>query len=292
MNDVRIVKRVRRDRLGEGPLWHPYDESLYWVDVLDKLVHRLHLPDQSLQSWTMPEMVGWIIPRRDAEGFLAGLKSGIASVKLDPLRIEIILKLPSDEPACNRLNDAKEDARGRLWFGSMPLDADKPTGSLYRFDIQGNISRMDEGYYAPNGPAFSPNGKFLLHTDTIRREIYRFALNDDGSLGPRRTFLRFDERWGWPDGMSFDAEGGLWIAHWGGGRVSRFDAQGRMERSITLPASQITSVAFGGEKLDRLFVTSAADGVDESLAGSLFEVDPGVRGVAAFSFGQNPSHSA
>lgn len=279
-----MIPRGRRDRLGEGPLWHPAENALYWVDILDARVNRLRLGDGVVDGWTMPEPVGWVIARRDAPGFLAGLRGGVHAVTFAPFSVTPFALL-ADEPAGNRMNDAKADARGRIWAGTMPVGADRPTGSLYRLDGDGVLTRVDAGYHVSNGPAISPDGRWLFHTDSVRREVYRFALHDDGTLGPRAPWLRFADGWGKPDGMTFDAEGGLWIAHWGGARVSRFDPDGRVERTRALPASQVTSMAFAGERLDRLFVTSAADGVDEPRGGALFEVDPGVRGLPPHPFG-------
>lgn len=284
-SDVRIIARDRRDRLGEGPLWHGTEGALFWVDILDRRVNRYRPADGAVDGWVMPETVGWIIPRQDAPGFLAGLASGVKAVELDPLTVLPHADL-ADEPPGNRMNDAKADARGRLWAGTMPVTADRPTGSLYRLDGE-RLTRVDHGYHIANGPAISPDGRWLYHTDTYLREIYRFPLHDDGTLGARALWLRFEDGWGTPDGMTFDADGGLWIAHWGGGRVSRFDSDGRIERARSVPASQVTSMAFGGEGLDRLFVTSAGDGVDEPHGGDLFEVDPGVTGLAPHHFGQS-----
>ena len=158
------------------------------------------------------------------------------------------------------------------------IEAD--TGALYRLDPDFSLSKHDEGYRVTNGPAFTRDGRTLYHNDTAKRVVYAFPLHADGSLGERRVFIRFRDEWGHPDGMTVDAEDGLWIAHWGGGRVSRFTPEGELDRSITLPASQITSCVFGGTDLDRLFVTSAADRRDhEPHAGKLFEVEPRVRGV-------------
>lgn len=281
----QVVARDRRDVLGESPLWHPAENALYWVDILSQRINRLTLSDGRIDGWTMPELIGWVIARRDAPGFLAGLRSGVKAITLDPPTVAPFVDLPHDEPAGNRMNDAKADAHGRIWAGTMPIGCDRPTGSLYRLDTDGALSRMDSGYPIANGPAITPDGAWLFHTNTVAREIYRFALHDDGTLGPRTLWLRFEEAWGTPDGMTFDADGGLWIAHWGGGRVTRFDPDARAERVRTLPASQVTSMAFAGDRLDRLFVTSAGGGVDEANGGDLFEVDPGVRGLAPHAFG-------
>ena len=290
MSDVRIVARADRDRLGEGPLWHPPEKALYWVDILGRRVNRLSLADDRVDGWPVPEMVGWLVPRRDAPGFLAGAASGVKALTLDPFSFDAFADLP-DHPEENRMNDGKADAGGRVWAGSMPIAADRPTGSLYRVDPDGAVTAVDRGYHVANGPAISPDGAWLFHTDTVLGHVYRFALGGD-RLGPRELWLEFRPEWGSPDGMTFDAEGGLWIAHWGGGRVTRFDPEGRAERAIALPASRITSMAFAGADLDRMFVTSARPDEDNGTdsdgdrGGALFEVDPGVRGLAPHRFGQ------
>ncbi len=284
MDDVRILGGDRRDILGEGPLWSARENALYWVDILGQRLNRLSLADDRVKSWDMPEPIGWVIERERAPGFIAGFRSGIAYLSLDPLRITPLASPEPDRPG-NRFNDAKADAVGRIWAGTMPMDGALPTGALYRLDPDGAISRVDDGYTIANGPAISPDGHWLYHTDTKLRTVFRYALRDDASLGPRGTFIRFENGWGFPDGMTFDAEGGLWIAHWGTGCVGRFDGLGKRERVIALPASQITSCAFAGSDLDRLFVTSAALGVDEPAGGALFEVDPGCRGLPTCRFG-------
>ena len=282
--DVRIVPRATRDRLGEGPLWSSRESALYWVDILGQRVQRLALDDGHIDAWAMPETVGWVIERGDADGVLAGFAGGVKALTLDPPTIADFAILP-DEPGGNRMNDAKADRHGCIWAGTMPVGADRPTGSLYRIDTDAGVTRVDTGYAIANGPAISPDGSALFHTDSGVGHIYRFALRDDGTLGERELFVAFERDWGSPDGMTFDADGGLWVAHWGGSRVSRFDPDARIERTITLPASQITSMAFAGDALDRMFVTSASDGVGDEHGGALFEVDPGCRGLAPYRFG-------
>lgn len=280
-----IVTRTRRDRLGEGPLWAARQQALFWVDILGRRVHRLSLRDHRLNCWDVPEMVGWLIERENAPGFIAGFASGFVELSFDPVRI-VPLCRPASHRAINRMNDAKADSRGRIWAGSMSLRGDRPTGALYRLDTDRSVTEMDAGYTVANGPAISRDGQFLYHSDSHARVIYRFRMHDDGTLSERAPFITFPAEWGQPDGMTVDRDGGLWVAHWGGGRVSRFDEQGKLTRSIHLPASQITSCVFAGPQLDRMFVTSAADGVsDEPHAGCLFEVDPGVRGLMPCLYG-------
>lgn len=283
MSAVRVIARDRRDTLGEGPSWSARENAVYWVDILGRRLSRLSIDDDSVCEWEMPEPIGWVIERENAPGFIAGFQSGFAELTLDPVAITPIADPEPDKPD-NRMNDAKADAAGRIWAGTMPFDCDKPSGALYRLDPDRSWRRMDEGYIVANGPAISGDGRTLYHTDSGKRTVYRLALGADGSLGAREQFIRFPDDWGAPDGMTCDAEDGLWIAHWAGGRVSRFTRDGLLDRAIELPASQITSCAFAGPELDRMFVTSAADGVNEAAGGALFEVDPGVRGLPPHRF--------
>ena len=284
MADARIVVRDRRDSLGEGLLWSRREGAVFWVDILSRRVNRLTLADEAVTEWELPDIVGWLI-ERDRGGFVAGVGRAFVALTLDPLAIEA-LAAPEPDREGNRFNDAKADAAGRIYAGSMPFTCDRPSGAFYRLDPGGRATRLEDGYTIPNGPAFGGDdrGAFLLHTDTALRTVFRYPVNDDGSLGPRTPFIAFEDGWGDPDGMTFDDEGGLWIACWGAGCVARFDAEGRRERRVALPASQITNVAFAGEALDRMFVTSAAVGLNEPQGGALFEIDPGCRGRDPYQY--------
>jgi xylono-1,5-lactonase len=282
MTNVRVIDRNVRDTLGEGLFWSERENALYWTDILAPALNRLDLATGQVRRWTMPEMIGWVIEREQG-GLIAGFQSGFAELSLDPVTVQPIADPEPDQPA-NRMNDAKADPWGNIWSGTMPVAIDRPSGGLYRLSADRKVQRFDTGYTVANGPAISPDGRWLYHTDTPARIIYRFALSRSG-VHDRTVFLRFEESWGVPDGMTCDAEGGLWVAHWGGARVSRFTPDARLDRAIELPALQITNVCFAGEGLDRMFVTSAADGrEDEPLAGALFEVDPGCRGLPPYRF--------
>jgi len=294
---VRVVPREGRDILGEGPIWSRRRNAIYWVDIVGQRVNCLSLESEQVETWQMPEPIGWIIERegerqgeregesqRERGGFIIGLKSGFATLSLDPFLIERIGN-PEPDRLRNRLNDAKTDSAGNIWAGSMDLQETEPTGALYRLNSDLSWSRQDEGYVVANGPTFSPDGRTIYHTDSIKRTVFGFDLNASKDLADKRVFLQFEEAWGYPDGMATDAEGGIWIAHWGGGRLSRFLPDGHLDRAISLPATKITSCVFAGPKLERMFVTSASiESEEEALAGSLFEVDPGVRGAAVLPF--------
>jgi xylono-1,5-lactonase len=285
MTDVRVIARDTHDILGEGPLWSARDNAVYWVDILAPALHRLSLDTHVVHSWPMPEKIGWVIERQTAPGFIAGFQSGFAALTLEPFAIVPIAN-PEPHLPDNRMNDAKADAQGCIWAGTMDVGARLKTGSFYRLDINRQVTRVDQDYTIANGPTFSLDQRHIYHTDSARGLVYRFRIEDDGTLSDKKIFITFEAAWGKPDGMTTDAEGCLWIAHWGTGRVSRFDGDGKMMRSLHLPASQITSCVFAGDALDRMFVTSAADGLPhEAHAGALFEVDPGVCGLAPGKFG-------
>lgn len=280
MDAVRVITRAERDLLGEGPFWSVRHNALFWVDILGCAVNRFSLADESVTRWQLAEPIGWLIERENAPGFMAGLKSGFAELEFDPLRIVHVLN-PEPGLADHRMNDAKADGSGRIWAGTMAMGGDRADGALYRFGADRKAVRVDAGYTIPNGPAFSPDGRRMYHADSALRVVYCYDVDRDGEPGERRVFVRFEPDWGLPDGMTVDSDGGLWVAHWGAGRVSRFDETGSLDCFIELPARQITSCVFAGRNLDRLFVTSAAQGLEhEPYAGALFEVRTSRRGLA------------
>jgi sugar lactone lactonase YvrE len=278
MADWVMIARDVRDELGEGTCWSARENAIYWVDILGPALNRLSLADGSIARWAMPEPLGWVVERAGG-GFIGGFKSGFAEIDLDPLTIRPIGD-PEPELPGNRMNDGKADDAGNIWCGTMDMAEEADSGSFYRFGADRRWTRMDEGYRVPNGPAFSHDGQWLYHSDTARQTVYRFARREDGSIADRAPFIRFTEDDGYPDGMTVDAQGGLWIAHWGGGRISRFTPDGKLDRAIALPAKQITNITFAGDKLDRMFVSSAAVGLPASpYDGAFFEVQSGAIGL-------------
>lgn len=283
MVEWRKIERDARDTLGEGTLWSARDNAVYWVDILAPALNRLSLADGRIERWTMPEPLGWVAERK-AGGFVAGFQSGFAWLTLDPLTITAIGDPEPNLPG-NRMNDGKADADGRIWCGTMDMAEEQDSGALYRLDPDGRWTRMDSGYGVTNGPTFSPCGRWLYHSDTMRRTMYRFARTSDGGIADRQPFIQFAQEDGYPDGMTVDAEGHVWVAHWGGGRISRFTPEGKLDRAIPLPARQVTNITFAGPDLDRMFVSSAAIGLPETeYDGAFFEVDAGVRGLPTHLF--------
>lgn len=276
---MRIVDRAEKDLLGEGPVWVAERERLFWVDIKAPALRWMDLRDGTCGSHAFAERIGWIIPRAGKPDFVIGLKSGFYLFDLETSTITPIGNPEPDRPH-NRLNDAKVDTLGRIWAGSKDDRDEDASGALYRLDPDLTWTRHDDGYQITNGPTFSLDGRTLYHTDSSKRTIYSFNLSKEGILSGKRAFIQFEDEWGYPDGMTTDAEGCLWVAHWGGARISRFSPEGEWMRSISIPATNVTSMAFAGTELDRLFVTTAGEGLtDEAGAGGLFEVDAGVHGM-------------
>jgi sugar lactone lactonase YvrE len=263
--------------LGEGPVWVEAHRRLYFVDIKAPAVHALDPADGRRWCWPVPTTIGWLIPNEDGSNFVAGFRDGFARLWLEPeLRIEYIARPHLDLPSL-RLNDAKRDRWGRIWAGSMnDADPGRPWGRFYRLDPDGACSVVDSAYHICNGPTFSPDGRTLYHTDSWMGRIYAYDLDEHGCLGRRWLWRQFPPDEGLPDGMCTDEYGCLWIAHWGGSRVSRFGPDAQLLYSIGLPASQITSCTLVDGQ--RLFVTSARTGLDnqalaqEPLAGAVFEI--------------------
>ena len=278
-----------RAELGEGPVWVDEESAVYWVDIKGHRLNRYGLKDGMAKRWTLHDNLAWVLPRRSG-GLVAGMRHEIGELVLEPdLQFVPRVSVELDKPG-NRLNDAKADPDGGIMFGTMDDGETTPSGAFYRLLSDFSVQCIDTGYVIANGPAVAPDGSFVYHTDSAARTVYRYARHTDGTLGSRQSFIRFAEEDGYPDGMTVDAEGGLWVAHWGGARVSRFLADGSFERALPLPVSQVTSCCFGGKNLDRLFVTTAAIGLSvemrtrEPEAGGLFELDPGISGLPASCF--------
>lgn len=184
----------------------------------------------------------------------------------------------------NRLNDAAVDAKGHLWFGSMDDEEVAATGKLYRLD-HGGLAAMDEGYVITNGPAFSPDGATLYHTDTLEKIIWAFDVDETGALSNRRVFVRIEDGAGYPDGCVVDAQACLWTGLFGGWAARRYSPQGALLESVKFPTANVTKLAFGGDDLTTVYATTAAKGLapndlaDQPLAGGLFRFAASVPGL-------------
>lgn len=277
--DIPVAMTAPGAVLGEGPLWCAGENCIYWVDIRGKFLHRLNLGDGRQDVWPTPGMIGWIIEcERDTPlgGFLAGIDRSVYAVATSnstPI-FSHLFDIEADKPD-NRLNDAKVDAQGRLWTGTMHMPFSQKTAALYRIDPDLSVHQMDPGYICTNGPAFNVAGTRLYHNETAEGIVYVFDLAADGSLANKRVFATFTHAEGYPDGMTTDTEDGLWVALNNGGAICRLNPDGSRDYMVTMPARQVTSLTFAGANLERMFVTTAAQppvASDDPLAGTMFEV--------------------
>jgi sugar lactone lactonase YvrE len=253
---------------------------VYFVDVLGREVLALTPATGVQRRWPMPQRIGWLVPRASGR-WIAGFESGVVALRLGAgghVHVQWLHRIHA-EGSPMRLNDAKVDAAGRLWFGSLNHgNESQPDGRLYRWDTGRAPVEVDAGYRVTNGPTFSADGRTLFHTDSVRATVYAYDLAADGALSGKREWLRFGADEGFPDGMTTDAAGRIWIAHWDGARVTQRDAAGVVLRTLALPVPRVTNVAFGGAGCSDLYVTSARVGLDAAaldaapLSGGLFVV--------------------
>jgi len=256
-------------------------------DIKGLKIFRLNDNGQ-IDAWPTPLRVGSLAPRKSG-GFIGGTEDGIAII--DPIsdRYELVAKPEEDLPD-NRFNDGKVDRRGRFWAGTMDDTEKDSTGMLYCVEQDLGVAAIDGGYKVTNGPAFSPSGDIMYHNDSARQVTYAFDMDSSGKPGERRVFMQFGPGDGYPDGMTVDAEGCLWIAFWDGWAVRRYSPRGEWLQTIRMPVARPTSCTFGGRDLDRLYITSASIGLDESAlqmqpnAGGLFMLTSSVRGLADAPF--------
>jgi D-xylonolactonase len=261
--------------LGEGALWDAAGKHVWFVDIKGRRIHRCGFDGSDRRSWATPQQIGFIVPIAGG-GFACGLEDGLYRFDETSGSFTVLRQVEADAPG-NRFNDACVDAAGRLWFGSMDNGESGATGVLYRFD-GASVQQVDSGYIITNGPAISPDGRTLYHTDTLTKVVYGFDLAPDGSVEGKRVFVDLAELGGpgHPDGMAVDAEGYLWVASFGGWRIDRFAPDGRLAGEVRFPCSNITKLAFGGDDLRTVYVTTARKGLspaqlaEQPLAGGLF----------------------
>ena len=267
--------------LGEGPLWDPVRERIYWFDIQNKSLFWWRPGNGEDGHWTLPVRASAAALRADGSLLLA-TEAGVGVLDVETGGFEI--RAIADEPAENRSNDGGTDPSGRFWWGTMRDGAVADAGSIYRLDPDWTIRRMIQPITIPNALAFSPDGRTAYVAESDRALIWAYDIEPaTGDLGGRRLFA--EVAGGSPDGAAVDAEGYLWNAHWGAWRVVRYAPDGTIDRTIDMPVEQPSSCAFGGADLKTLFITSAREDLSDEalkgqpLAGSLFSIEVEVPGL-------------
>lgn len=281
--------------LGEGALWHARTQTVYFVDIKGRKIHACAADGSARRSWNTPSQAGFILPLAvsgavtgQGDGFVCGLEDGLYQFSPDSGAFSPIKKVEQDIPS-NRFNDGFVDAHGHLWFGSMDDAEYRSSGALYRLSPAGEVNKVESDYVITNGPAMSPDGQTLYHTDTLKKHVYAFDVLPDASLTRKRLFVAIQGS-GYPDGMAVDAQGCVWIALFGGARIERYSAAGELLLSVAFPCSNVTKLSFGGDDLCTVFATtahkglSAAQRAQEPLAGALFSFRTETPGLAQHEF--------
>jgi len=267
--------------LGEGPVWDARDAALWFVDIKQHRVHRFDPVSGEMRSFDAPGQVGWVLPAADG-GFLAGLQTGLHRFDPESGAFTLLTAVEPERPG-NRLNDATVAADGAVWFGSMDDGETDVTGQVHRFHAGTLTTSTIPPVVITNGPAVSPDGGTLYHVDTLGHTIHAVPV-DGATTGTPRLFATIDAADGYPDGVTVDAEGGVWVGLWGGWSARRYAPDGTLDRIVRFPVANITKVAFGGDDLRIGFATSASKGLsdedraDQPEAGSLFAFDVDVPG--------------
>ncbi|WP_182914201.1 SMP-30/gluconolactonase/LRE family protein [Paenibacillus sp. 1011MAR3C5] len=276
--------------LGEGPHWDHETKQLYFVDIEGKAVHVFHTVSHAHELHRFEKRVSSVIPATD-DSLIVTLDDGIYRYYPHSGELEAIAHIEADMPD-NRFNDAKCDPAGRLWAGTMSIGHAKDQGSLYRLERCSEPVRVVTGVGCSNGLAWDESKGCMYYIDTLKLGVDRFRYHSGtAEISGRETVIEWPPAEGYPDGMTIDNEGMLWIAHWGGGKVSRFDPDtGKRLAEIEVPALYVTSCVFGGERLDELYITTARVVLSEDEhalyphAGGVFMAKPGVRGTPSRRF--------
>ncbi|MFH6568180.1 glucurono-1,5-lactonase [Pseudomonas kulmbachensis] len=279
-----------RNATGESPVWSTAQQALYWVDIPAKRLHRWSPADGKSQSWQTSQMLACIAQAGNGS-WVAAMENGLFAItphadgSLDSrLLASVTHALPE-----MRFNDGRCDRQGRFWAGTMLMNmaAGAPVGAMYRYSA-GQVEPLKaqlDGFIVPNGLAFSPDGKTMYLSDSHPdvQKIWAFDYDTDtGTPHDRRLFVDMTEHPGRPDGAAVDADGCYWICGNDAGLIHRFTPDGKLDRSLSVPVKKPAMCAFGGADLDTLFVTSirpVGDTSDQPLAGGVFALSPGVKGL-------------
>jgi len=274
--------------LGEGTLWVPSHNSIYFVDIKRKRILILNIKTNKKRIIKIDKEIGFLTHiKKDI--FILGLQSELRIINLK--NKETIRSIPIEEDIpLNRINDGKIDPKGRLWFGTMDnLERNIKNGSLYCLDKKLNIHKVDTKYYITNGPAFIDSENFL-HTDSRSKTIYKIKIDKKYKIIKKTKFLKFFKKDGSPDGMTIDSKKNVWVCHYGGACISVYNLKGKKIHKIDLPAKNITNCTFGGLKNNELFVTTALKGLKKSeienykYSGSLFNIKTNIKGIYTKQF--------
>jgi len=289
VSEVEVALEARAT-LGEGPVWDDTEGVLYWVDITAGEIHGFdpHTGEDATRKAGRP--IG-AVGLRTGGGLVLALEDGFGLTAGFEAPIETVATIGSEPPGALRMNDGAVDPGGRFWAGTMAYELTEGASSLYRLDPDRSVHVMLENVTISNGIAWSRDGRTMYYIDSAGGGVDTFAFDPEtGRIDHRRRLLTIPESVGMPDGLTIDADGCLWVCLWQGWSIHRYRPDGTLDRIVELPVAQVTSCAFGGDDLSELFVTTAREDLTEEalavqeLAGSIFRVTPGVRGLPVDRF--------
>ena len=277
--------------VGEGALWNSAEQLLYWVDIMGCKLHVHDPAGGGDRVMDVGQPVGTVVARTSG-GLMLALKDGFAAFDPQSGKLDLLHDPEAHLPE-NRFNDGKCDPAGRFWAGTMAIDPVEGAGALYCMETDLRVRKVLGGVSISNGIVWSLDNARMYFIDSLRYDVQVYDYDvETGTIDDERIAFEVPREVGLPDGMAIDAEGMLWIAHFGGSKVCRWHpGSGEILQTIELPVSRVTSCGFGGRDLDTLYITSAAIGMTaeererEPHAGGLFKASPGCRGVEPFQFG-------
>ncbi len=288
--EVELVYQAKA-LLGEGALWDYNTQTFYWIDILQNQLHIYNPKTATNRTIKMPSPIGTVVPDNNNNAIVA-LEDGIYKVSLDSEEITLVSDIEK-EVTSNRFNDGKCDPNGNLWVGSMHYDQSRPEAKVYKIEPDGKTTMMIDSVTISNGIVWTKDHKTMYYIDTPTSKIMAYDYNvEDATISNERVAVEVDAKDGFPDGMTIDENDNLWVGMWNGDAVVNYDPKtGKIIKKIEVPAHNVTACAFGGPDLDILYITTASVDMNEEeqaqkpLAGSLFMVKPGVKGVNANLFG-------
>jgi len=272
-------------RLGEGAFWDSGRNCLWFVDIENGNVHQFVPSTKKENHFGCGLRIGTLVPAILRDELILGLQDGIYSVSIEGKNKKKIHQ-PSTLSKEQRLNDGKCDPQGRLWVGSMNLDQRPKQSHLYRIDASGNSEKILDSVSISNGIAWTKDDKTMFYIDTPTRKVMAFDFNGEtGTISNPRIHCSIPDSLGWPDGMTLDENDNIWIGMWGGYCVSYWSGKtGQYLGKVNVDAPNVTSCAFGGDKFETLYITTAREGLHPDLlekyplSGDVFEAKPGVKG--------------
>lgn len=289
VNQLEVLIKSQA-HLGECPCWHQEKQLLYWVDTNKKQLHVYQPETKTDRTIQLEKLVGCVVPRKSG-GVVLGLEDGFAALDLKTEKLTYLARYPESHLLSNRFNDGKCDPAGRFFAGTMDRNGKKGAGSLYSIDSNLTVRQLLDNLTVSNGIGWSPDYSTMYLVDSPTKKVFAFDYDlNTGNISNRKVIVTIPE--GFPDGMTTDTKGTIWVALWAGFKVTRWNPKtGQLLQNIDIPAPHVTSCTFGGAGMNELYITTARQDMNPAQldkypqAGSVFRFKTDTIGMNNFEFG-------